>query len=97
MIEVARHTVIKLTPKAYGCDEERFTLPIEAVDTTRYVLSTSYLSSSSRGTDERFFLTYRPRPLGRVDSIKKERDLGTLSPSTSRPPSRGKPFPGVSE
>lgn len=32
-----RHTVIKLTPKAYGCDEERYELPIEAVDTTRYV------------------------------------------------------------
>ncbi|GAA5831646.1 hypothetical protein JCM5353_000991 [Sporobolomyces roseus] len=72
-IKIPLHTVIKLTPKAYGCDEERFTLPIEAVDTTR------------------------PKPLGRVDSIRKERDLGTLSPSTSRPPSRGKPFPGVSE
>ncbi|GAA5932925.1 fructose-2,6-bisphosphatase [Sporobolomyces koalae] len=67
-IKIPLHTVIKLTPKAYGCDEERFTLPIEAVDTTR------------------------PRPLGRVDLIRKERDLGTLSPSTSRPPSRGKPF-----
>ncbi|GAA6019623.1 hypothetical protein JCM11491_002829 [Sporobolomyces phaffii] len=70
-IKIPLHTVIKLTPKAYGCDEERFTLPIEAVDTTR------------------------PRPLGRVDSIKKERDLGTLSPSTSRPPSRGKPFSSI--
>lgn len=70
-IKIPLHTVIKLTPKAYGCDEERFTLPIEAVDTTR------------------------PRPVGRVDSIRKERDLGTLSPSTSRPPSRGKPFSSV--
>lgn len=34
----SRHTVIKLTPKAYGCDEERFVLPIEAVDTSRFVL-----------------------------------------------------------
>ncbi|KAK4704701.1 hypothetical protein P7C70_g1510, partial [Phenoliferia sp. Uapishka_3] len=30
-----RHTIIKLTPRAYGCDEVRFALPIEAVDTTR--------------------------------------------------------------
>ncbi|KWU44883.1 fructose-2,6-bisphosphatase [Rhodotorula sp. JG-1b] len=34
-IKIPLHTVIKLTPKAYGCDEERFTLPIDAVDTTR--------------------------------------------------------------
>ncbi|EFP94136.2 fructose-2,6-bisphosphatase [Puccinia graminis f. sp. tritici CRL 75-36-700-3] len=34
-LKIPLHTVIKLTPKAYGCDEERFTLPIEAVDTTR--------------------------------------------------------------
>ncbi|GAA5904611.1 hypothetical protein JCM8208_004829 [Rhodotorula glutinis] len=65
-IKIPLHTVIKLTPKAYGCDEERFTLPIEAVDTTR------------------------PRPT-RLDQLKVEkRDLGTLSPSTSRPPSRGR-------
>ncbi|KAG0152180.1 hypothetical protein CROQUDRAFT_650257 [Cronartium quercuum f. sp. fusiforme G11] len=34
-IKIPLHTVIKLTPKAYGCDEERYSLPIEAVDTTR--------------------------------------------------------------
>jgi len=34
-LKIPLHTVIKLTPKAYGCDEQRFTLPIEAVDTTR--------------------------------------------------------------
>ncbi|KZT03445.1 bifunctional 6-phosphofructo-2-kinase/fructose-2,6-bisphosphate 2-phosphatase [Laetiporus sulphureus 93-53] len=34
-IKIPLHTVIKLTPKAYGCDEERYTLPIEAVDTHR--------------------------------------------------------------
>ncbi|GAA5881150.1 hypothetical protein JCM1840_001622 [Sporobolomyces johnsonii] len=65
-IKIPLHTVIKLTPKAYGCDEERFALPIEAVDTTR------------------------PRPASRVEALRKERDLGVLSPSTSRPPSRGK-------
>lgn len=27
--------MIKLTPKAYGCDEERFKVPIKAVDTHR--------------------------------------------------------------
>ncbi|BGP22653.1 Fructose-2,6-bisphosphatase [Rhodotorula toruloides] len=63
-IKIPLHTVIKLTPKAYGCDEERFALPIDAVDTTR------------------------PRPAGRLDALKKERDLGVLSPSTTRPPSR---------
>ncbi|GAA5874206.1 hypothetical protein JCM8547_007790 [Rhodosporidiobolus lusitaniae] len=65
-IKIPLHTVIKLTPKAYGCDEERFALPIEAVDTTR------------------------PKPVNKFLGVKKERDLGVLSPSTSRPPSRGR-------
>ncbi|MBW0475242.1 hypothetical protein O181_014957 [Austropuccinia psidii MF-1] len=34
-IKIPLHTVIKLTPKAYGCDEVRYSLPISAVDTTR--------------------------------------------------------------
>lgn len=34
-LKIPLHTVIKLTPKAYGCDEERYALPIEAVDTHR--------------------------------------------------------------
>ncbi|KAK0469869.1 bifunctional 6-phosphofructo-2-kinase/fructose-2,6-bisphosphate 2-phosphatase [Desarmillaria tabescens] len=34
-IKIPLHTVIKLTPKAYGCDEERYPLPISAVDTHR--------------------------------------------------------------
>ncbi|KAI5118366.1 hypothetical protein M0805_004338 [Coniferiporia weirii] len=34
-IKIPLHTVIKLCPKAYGCDEERYTLPIGAVDTHR--------------------------------------------------------------
>ncbi|KAJ7742889.1 6-phosphofructo-2-kinase-domain-containing protein [Mycena metata] len=34
-IKIPLHTVIKLTPKAYGCDEERYALPISAVDTHR--------------------------------------------------------------
>ncbi|KAH6561424.1 hypothetical protein BASA50_009487 [Batrachochytrium salamandrivorans] len=34
-IKVPLHTVVKLTPKAYGCDEERFALDIAAVDTHR--------------------------------------------------------------
>jgi len=34
-VKIPLHTVIKLTPKAYGCDEERYALPIQAVDTHR--------------------------------------------------------------
>lgn len=34
-IKIPLHTVIQLTPKAYGCDEKRFQLPIDAVDTHR--------------------------------------------------------------
>jgi len=34
-IKIPLHTVIKLTPRAYGCEEERYTLPISAVDTHR--------------------------------------------------------------
>ncbi|KAK9719508.1 Fructose-2,6-bisphosphatase [Basidiobolus ranarum] len=34
-IKIPLHTVIKLTPRAYGCDVEYFKLDIEAVDTHR--------------------------------------------------------------
>lgn len=34
-IKIPLHTVIQLAPKAYGCDEKRYQLPIEAVDTHR--------------------------------------------------------------
>jgi 6-phosphofructo-2-kinase / fructose-2,6-biphosphatase 2 len=34
-LEVPLHTVIKLTPVAYGCRMELLKLPIEAVDTHR--------------------------------------------------------------
>ncbi|KDQ60547.1 hypothetical protein JAAARDRAFT_124427 [Jaapia argillacea MUCL 33604] len=34
-IKIPLHTLIKITPKAYGCDEERYALPIGAVDTHR--------------------------------------------------------------
>eukprot|EP00478_Filoreta_tenera_P006884 GABV01008825.1.p1 GENE.GABV01008825.1~~GABV01008825.1.p1 ORF type:complete len:105 (+),score=1.38 GABV01008825.1:356-670(+) len=31
-LDMPLHTAIKLTPKAYGCEEERFTFGIESVD-----------------------------------------------------------------
>ncbi|KAI8082208.1 6-phosphofructo-2-kinase-domain-containing protein [Thamnidium elegans] len=34
-IKIPLHTVIELTPKAYGCEEKRFKVDIEAVDTHR--------------------------------------------------------------
>ncbi|CAG8461033.1 16905_t:CDS:2 [Acaulospora colombiana] len=34
-IKIPLHTVIKLTPKAYGCEEERYKVEIDAVDTHR--------------------------------------------------------------
>ncbi|KFM62598.1 6-phosphofructo-2-kinase/fructose-2,6-bisphosphatase, partial [Stegodyphus mimosarum] len=34
-LRVPLHTVIKLTPVAYGCEKELFKLPVEAVDTHR--------------------------------------------------------------
>jgi len=34
-IKVPLHTLIRISPKAYGCEEERYSLPIEAVDTHR--------------------------------------------------------------
>lgn len=40
------HTVIKLTPKAYGCEEETFSLPIEAVDTHRPRATRKHRSSN---------------------------------------------------
>lgn len=46
-IKVPLHTVIQLTPKAYGCDEVRYQLPIEAVDTHRARPQRSLASSVS--------------------------------------------------
>ncbi|TYJ53246.1 hypothetical protein B9479_006113 [Cryptococcus floricola] len=34
-INIPLHTLIKITPMAYGCHEERYPLPIQAVDTHR--------------------------------------------------------------
>ena len=34
-VAIPLHTIIKVTPKAYGCEEERFELDIPAVDTQR--------------------------------------------------------------
>lgn len=34
-LQVPLHTLIKLSPRAYGCEEERYPLPIAAVDTHR--------------------------------------------------------------
>lgn len=34
-IKVPLHTLIRISPRAYGCEEERYSLPIEAVDTHR--------------------------------------------------------------
>lgn len=34
-IRIPLHTLIKLTPKAYGCEEQRCSVGIEAVDTHR--------------------------------------------------------------
>ncbi|KAI9106096.1 histidine phosphatase superfamily [Phlyctochytrium arcticum] len=34
-VKIPLHTVVKLTPKAYGCLEERFTVDVPAVDTHR--------------------------------------------------------------
>jgi len=34
-LEVPLHTIMKLTPVAYGCKVENIRLPIEAVDTHR--------------------------------------------------------------
>ncbi|KAL1914487.1 uncharacterized protein VTP21DRAFT_8870 [Calcarisporiella thermophila] len=34
-VKIPLHTVIKITPRAYGCDEQRYRADIEAVDTYR--------------------------------------------------------------
>lgn len=46
-IKIPLHTVIKLTPKAYGCVEERFSLDVPAVDTHRAKPGSSTTNSAS--------------------------------------------------
>ncbi|KAF8270376.1 bifunctional 6-phosphofructo-2-kinase/fructose-2,6-bisphosphate 2-phosphatase [Lactarius quietus] len=56
-IKIPLHTVIKLTPKAYGCDEERYTLPIGAVDTHRPKPKTTRpVSPPKLGTGREFYV-----------------------------------------
>ncbi|KAF9228649.1 bifunctional 6-phosphofructo-2-kinase/fructose-2,6-bisphosphate 2-phosphatase [Gyrodon lividus] len=54
-IKIPLHTVIKLTPKAYGCDEERYTLPIGAVDTHRPKPNNPQLEVPVAGTAREYF------------------------------------------
>ncbi|KAI0340223.1 bifunctional 6-phosphofructo-2-kinase/fructose-2,6-bisphosphate 2-phosphatase [Trametopsis cervina] len=54
-IKIPLHTVIKLTPKAYGCDEERYTLPIGAVDTHRPKPGATQQVPSVPGTGREYF------------------------------------------
>ncbi|KAI0282603.1 bifunctional phosphatase [Russula aff. rugulosa BPL654] len=55
-VKIPLHTVIKLTPKAYGCDEERYTLPIGAVDTHRPKPKTMRTASPPRvGTSREYY------------------------------------------
>ncbi len=50
--QVPLHTLIKLTPVAYGCLEERYPLPIAAVDTHRpKQVRKSAISSPTDGVD----------------------------------------------
>jgi hypothetical protein len=46
-IKIPLHTVISITPRAHGCDEERYTLDIPAVDTHRDPRKSSKPNSTS--------------------------------------------------
>ncbi|CEP19410.1 hypothetical protein [Parasitella parasitica] len=50
-IKIPLHTVIELTPKAYGCDEKRYKVDIEAVDTHRPKPSKPSLKKKSSKLD----------------------------------------------
>jgi len=56
-VKIPLHTVIKLTPKAYGCDEERYTLPITAVDTHRPKPKTAQQPTVQISTGREYFTT----------------------------------------
>ncbi|KAJ8072229.1 Fructose-2,6-bisphosphatase [Marasmius tenuissimus] len=55
-IKIPLHTVIKLTPRAYGCDEERFALPIDAVDTHRPKPGTVNKSIPASSSQRKYFV-----------------------------------------
>jgi len=56
-IKIPLHTVIKLTPRAYGCDEERYTLPIGAVDTHRPKPGAAVVPTGLQSTSARAYYT----------------------------------------
>ncbi|KAJ3716076.1 6-phosphofructo-2-kinase-domain-containing protein [Lentinula raphanica] len=59
-IKIPLHTVIKLTPKAYGCDEERYTLPINAVDTHRPKPKAAKQPLAHSTTQRQYFVEEEP-------------------------------------
>ncbi|KAJ3934682.1 MAG: bifunctional 6-phosphofructo-2-kinase/fructose-2,6-bisphosphate 2-phosphatase [Lentinula lateritia] len=62
-IKIPLHTVIKLTPKAYGCDEERYTLPINAVDTHRPKPKAAKQPLTHSTTQRQYFVEEEIKPL----------------------------------
>ncbi|KAI9271828.1 6-phosphofructo-2-kinase-domain-containing protein [Phascolomyces articulosus] len=73
-IKIPLHTVIELTPKAYGCEEKRFKVDIEAVDTHRpkpakIVHPTPSINTSVSGNGEKLSLKL---PAGASGEIVKD-------------------------
>ncbi|KAG7089899.1 hypothetical protein E1B28_011533 [Marasmius oreades] len=71
-IKIPLHTVIKLTPRAYGCDEARFALPIEAVDTHRPKPGTADKPSESSNTTQRKYFAEHEQPRMHAPVPKKD-------------------------
>lgn len=84
-IKVPLHTVIQLTPKAYGCDEVRYKLPIEAVDTYRPKGLASEEGRQGQGSAEKVSSTSDQAPVKGPDTTQ---DWDVTNAATRLPPSQ---------
>ncbi|ESK95876.1 fructose- -bisphosphatase [Moniliophthora roreri MCA 2997] len=73
-IKIPLHTIIKLTPKAYGCDEERFKTDIGAVDTHRPKPGTEKDIGITNSTQRKYFVEDEKAQL-QVHAPQPKRDI----------------------
>jgi 6-phosphofructo-2-kinase / fructose-2,6-biphosphatase 2 len=99
VLQIPLHTLIKITPMAYGCHEERYALPIAAVDTHRPKPSKNGKVADAHGEPAPVKSTARDyfgdagkdtdgaEPKSAVqavsDALKRDQEIGDLTPKAA--------------
>lgn len=95
-INIPLHTLIKISPRAYGCEEERFPLGIAAVDTHRPKPSKHQKAVPSGPIDTTKRDYYGKAPSSSASSAKGESTVASPEPQPTEAPvikESGSPMP----